>query len=125
MYKVTLKNGVTVECNDAHEALALGQSLDNQISIYPKTIETKKMSLEDAIVQSQVKRKYHKKGSHSQWTGEEINIVAENLNLTCRKLAKMIPGRTPGAIGNIKWALKSNRLDGKRFKNYEKWLLSR
>lgn len=127
MYKVTLKNGITVECGDAEEALKLGQSLDRTISVYPKTI--------DPMVQKEVtrdisrnieKRVYNKKkGRKLPWTGKDIDVIANNLNLTCKQIAKLLPNRTEGAIYNVKWQLNTNKLEGARAKRYENYLLNK
>ena len=136
MYRIMLPNGVAVECDSSSEAEQLAQGLNRTTSVYAK----KAISKEDGFVYQDknskeykaayARRLYHeKKGSavgrarwRQEWTGEEIETIANNVNVPVKALRKLLPGRTRSAIANIRWELGANRLSKHRQAVYDAWL---
>ena len=142
MYKIMMPNGIAIECNDSEEAVNLAQSLNRTTSVYAKSVTSK----EDGFVYKAVdktnkeykaayarKLYYAKKKSSAggrarwrqEWTGKEIQTIAENINLPIKNLHKLLPGRTRSATANIRWELSANRLSKHRQKVYDSWLANK
>lgn len=69
-----------------------------------------------------VKREYNKKRKHVKWTGVELDIIANNMNMPLAKLGKLLPRRTKSAINTVRWEFRHNRLSKARTVIYSAYL---
>jgi len=95
--KITMKNGTVIDC-DSSEIKNLVPFLKGKIK--------------ETASSTELPPKKHKKHQiWRPWTGEELNIIANNLALKQREVSSKLPLRTTGAVGNIMWAMRNGRLD--------------
>jgi len=96
--KITCKNGTVIEGNSS------------EMRGLARFFSTGKMK--ETVASTELPpRKYKKHQTWRPWTGEELNIIANNLALKQREVSSKLPLRTTGAVGNIMWAMKNGRLD--------------
>jgi hypothetical protein len=108
MPKLILPNGAIIESDNANDFL-------------PFVEKKAKAVTNDG--EPKHKRRYTKSRiGHAKWSGEEIDLVAQNLNRTTAELMRMMPGRTSKAIEAIKYQLRHNRLSAGKAKVYAAFL---
>jgi len=109
--KITCKNGTVIEGNSS------------EMRGLARFFSTGKMK--ETVASTELPpRKYRKHQVWKAWKGEELFLVANNLNMKSREVAAKLPGRTTGAVGNIMWAMKNGRLDKGRQRTLDNYKLT-
>ena len=107
--KIILKNGDILE------------GTNEELSMFVQRGQTK--PTEEKVTEINAEKKVYKKRKIKRlgWEGAEIQAIAEHLDLPAKKIKKFVPKRTVPAIANVKWQLKTNRLNESKQKIYDSY----
>lgn len=107
MPKLILPNGTVIESDNANDFLPF--------------VEKKAKPIDSE--EPRIKRRYTKRvGTKIKWTGEEIELLAQNLSRPISELMRMLPARTSKAIYTTKSQLQNNHLPHSKQKVYTDFL---